>query len=187
MLPSQYKTARRPLLAVVAGVALTLAAAACSEPTDSTPVATPTATTVTEPSRSAPPSTWPTQTAPPDTQRPTTAHTSTASGSYSLIVGNSFVRRPGDYLWIEGALPEIVLESGDGTRATKIGSFGTDVVFDHLEPGPYTVRPAARPCDGNCDRLDARVGECQTVVQVPETTRLIVEHSVGRPCAVATS
>jgi hypothetical protein len=104
-----------------------------------------------------------------------------------LIVGNSFVRRPGDYLWIEGALPEIVLESGDGTRATKIGRLGTDVVFDHLEPGPYTVRPAARPCDGNCNRLDARVGECQTVVEVPETTRLTVEHSVGRHCAVATS
>lgn len=38
---SQYETARRPLIAVVAGVALTLAAVACSEPADSTPVATP--------------------------------------------------------------------------------------------------------------------------------------------------
>lgn len=187
MMQSRYETARRPLIAVVAGVALTLAAVACSEPADSTPVATPLPTTVTEPSRSAPPATWPTQTAPPDTQIPTTAHTSTASGSFALTVGNAFVRRPGDYLWIEGALPEILLESRDGTRATKIGSFGTDVVFDHLEPGPYTVLSAARPCDGNCNRLDARVGECETVVQVPETTRLTVEHSVGRPCAVATS
>jgi hypothetical protein len=118
---------------------------------------------------------------------PTTAHSSTASRSYSLAAGNSFVRRLGEYLWIEGALPEIVLESGDGTRATKIGSFGTDVVFDHLEPGLYTVRPAARPCDGTCDRLDARVGEGETAVQVPETTRLTVEYSVGRPCAVTTS
>ena len=186
-MPSQYETAHRRLPAVVAGVALILAAAACSERADSTPVATPTATTVTEPSRSASPSTSRTQTAPPSTRMPTTAHSSTASGSYSLTVGNSFVRRPGDYLWIEGALPEIVLESGDGTRATKIGSFGTDVVFDHLEPGLYTVRSAARPCDGTCNRLDARVGECETAVQVPETTRLTVEHSVGRSCVVATS
>jgi len=196
MRPTGLRTIHRLPVVVAAGLGLILAAAGCDgripqpKPAETADVVSPVPTPVAQPPApvaTAVTPTVPTQTSPPDTQMPTTANTSTASGSYSLTVGNSFVRRPGDYLWIEGALPEIVLESREGTRATKIGSFGTDVVFDHLEPGPYTVFSAARPCDGNCNRLDARVGECETVVQVPETSRLTVEHSVGRPCAVATS
>jgi hypothetical protein len=196
MRPTGFRTIHCLPVAVAAGLGLILAAAGCDgrttqpKPAATADVVPPVPTPVAQPP--APVATVvtptvPARTATPDRQVPTTAHTSTASGSSSLIVGNSFVRRPGDYLWIEGALPEIVLESREGTRVTKIGSFGTDVVFDHLEPGSYSVLSAARPCDGNCNRLDARVGECETVVQVPETSRLTVEHSVGRPCAVATS
>ena len=63
---------------------------------------------------------------------------------------------------------------------TKVGRFEADVVFDDLEPGRYAVRPAARPCSGTCDHFYGRTGECETVVDMPATTRLTVEHTIGR-------
>ena len=177
MKPTLSAIARRLTVATAAGLALVLGAAACSE-SASSPESAPVPThTATRPSTSAPT---------PDRHPPPPPSTAT-SAQYSLTVVNSFVRRPGDYLWIEGAVPEIVLKSSDGPRLTKIGRFGADVVFDDLEPGRYAVRPAARPCSGTCDRLDGRTDECETVVDIPATTRLTVEYSVGRTCAVRTS
>jgi hypothetical protein len=98
-----------------------------------------------------------------------------------LTVDNTFIRTPGEYGWIEGAVAEVVLKSADGTGVTMRGSLMT---FPDLQPGRYTVRPAARPCDGNCGYLDARTGECEAVVQVPTITRLTVQHTAGRACTI---
>jgi hypothetical protein len=147
-------------LAVAAGLLLTLGAAACGQPSQNTTQSAPTVTTA------------PTPTTSPKVR-------------YTLTVVNTFVRTGGP-LWSEGALLEVALESAAGTSFTKLGSFDSEMTFDDLEPGRYIVRPAARPCDGNCGYLDARTGECQAVVQVPPTARLTVQHTVGRPCAIRT-
>jgi hypothetical protein len=176
MKPTVCAITRRLPVATAAGLTLLLGAAACSDSATS-PVSAPVPThTVTRPSTSAPT---------PDTHPP--PGSTATSALYSLTVVNSFVRRPGDYLWIEGAVAEIVLKSSDSTRLTKIGRFGADVVFDDLEPGRYALRPAARPCSGTCDHLDGRTDQCEAVVDIPATARLTVEYTVGRTCAVRTS
>jgi hypothetical protein len=134
MKPTLYAIARRLPAATAAGLALVLSATACRESTAS-PASAPVPTNrVTRPSTSAPT---------PHTPLPTQPRSTPTPALYSLTVVNSFVRRPGDYLWIEGVVPEIVLKSSDGTRLTKIGRFEADVVFDDLKPGRYAVRRGA--------------------------------------------
>lgn len=101
-----------------------------------------------------------------------------------LVVESTYSPGRDGVLYTEGALLEVVLTAPDGETQTQQGPVEEDLVFDGLPVGRYVVRPALRPCAGNCGHLDDRTDECEAVVELRDTTRVRVDTVVAEPCTV---
>jgi hypothetical protein len=60
-------------------------------------------------------------------------------------------------------------------------------VFENLPAGDYRIRAVLRPCDGNCDFLDAPVSPCHKTVHVVGNASFVVHWRVGEDCTITRS
>jgi hypothetical protein len=102
----------------------------------------------------------------------------------SVVVGSVQEPAADGGIFTEGALVEVRLRDASGAVVdTERGN--SQLRFDLLSSGAYTVEPGLRPCDGNCGYLDPRVAECASPVTVGATTvRLRVVFHGRQPCVV---
>ncbi|KAA1416454.1 hypothetical protein F0U44_19275 [Nocardioides humilatus] len=90
----------------------------------------------------------------------------------------------GDVMYIEGAVPDIVVESADGTTVRPTRQRRDMWIWDGLTPGTYTLRAGLRPCGGNCGSLDRVTDKCRGDYEVEGEVRLHVHLEAGRPCEI---
>jgi hypothetical protein len=103
----------------------------------------------------------------------------------SLVVSGTQKTGGVNGIWYtEGAVPDIILRDATG-RSVGRKSGGGLLRFDNLAPGQYTIEPALRPCDANCDYLDPRTDACSGPVQIgADVVRLHVIYTMGEACRI---
>lgn len=82
----------------------------------------------------------------------------------SIVVTS--VQKSGDNgaRYTEGAVPDIPLRDESGREIDPAAGDGHR--FTNLPAGEYTIKPALRPCDGNCEFLDPRTAGCSAIIPV---------------------
>ena len=97
--------------------------------------------------------------------------------------------RPGSHgaLYIEGELAEVILRDAHGSKvAVKTKQPEGRLTFPDVEPGPYVLEPALRPCDANCGYLDPRIDGCSKKLEVDGDVDVKVAFTIGSRCTIRT-
>lgn len=101
------------------------------------------------------------------------------------MVTQVFDSGPKGILFTEGALGEVFLIDARGVEQVKRAPTNASIEFSGLAAGRYVVRPGLRPCSGNCEHLDARLGACEATATVGgSTTTIRVRYRPEEPCDV---
>jgi hypothetical protein len=98
---------------------------------------------------------------------------------------------PGGPVYIEGALPQVVVRQSDGSVAAwhRAQPLVTDEFpLSDLEPGDYVLHAGLRPCDANCDNLDPPTNTCRTPLHLfPGPWTVQITFGTGRACEIQVS
>lgn len=123
--------------------------------------------------------------APLDARADVTATDAARVSEYgSITVTNDVRPGRGGALYTEGAVADVILINEGGQHFAPEGEGGR-LTFHRLKPGKYTIRPALRPCDGNCGYLDGRVDSCASQIHMgADNVRLHVVYRVGKACHI---
>jgi len=113
---------------------------------------------------------------------PSQSATSPGAGG-RVVVTNDVKPGPGGVYYIEGAIADIKLIDSNGDEIEADRETRQKTVYEGLAADDYTLEPALRPCDANCDNLDARTDVCQATLAVGHTTvHVHVRFTVGSAC-----
>lgn len=117
---------------------------------------------------------------------PTPEHWSTSAQTQTVTVTTTFEAGRSGAVYTEGAMAEVLLvdSSGDDV-AEATGMPGGVLTLDEVPDGRYVLKPALRPCDGNCGFLDGRRDGCRQPIVVADTVRVRVHFVIGKPCVIA--
>ena len=149
--------------AAATSVALAVALAGCGASSEPPAASTPAASTAT----ASPAARTPT---------PTPSATVTAHGPRTPVTFRK-VDEPGGALYIEGAV-QFVKVDGHAFRLADGDTART------LRGGTHVIASYARPCDGNCDNLDAPEDGCRRRVTVRGPLTVTVHAKPGSPCRI---
>ena len=97
----------------------------------------------------------------------------------------------GGAIYTEGAVWGLQVKLLGGAGIGRLVAFRGELLMQadltlQLAPGRYELQSYQRPCDGNCDLLDAATDRCRARFSLKNGQRLhaIVRVRDGRPCAI---
>lgn len=105
------------------------------------------------------------------------------AGDSSLIV--RVEDTPGSGMLIEGAIDAFSIAPPDGSPARRVAPGDVRLRLPGVAAGRYAIGFEQRPCDGNCDTLDAPTMRCTATIDVAAgaTTRRFVHQRANQRCA----